>query len=135
MTRLTRRISSDFSYPIQAKLLETHPTYTAPVKRVFSLLISLNAVPPILSFSQNRRVLTEGVLHPRLAFSSFALDGISLFTVKFENVPGQSKLVNRITAFVYIYSEINRIFFTGGSGILEVLYKVICVHVTFKLSF
>ena len=31
--------------------------------------------------------------------------------MKFENVLGQSKLVNRITAFVYTYSEINRIFF------------------------
>ena len=79
MTRLTRWISSDFSYPIQAKLLETHPTYTAPVKRVFSFLISLNAVPPILSFSQNRRVLTEGVLHPSWHFRHLRLTGFFVY--------------------------------------------------------
>ena len=133
MTRLTRRISSDFSYPVPAKLLETHPLHLS--REYFPLLISLNAVPPILSFSQNRRVLTQGNLVPRShsvlplgrGRSGYEITqrvfctpvGIfvicawrdSLFTVKFENVPGQSKLVNRITAFVYISSEINRIFF------------------------
>ena len=43
--------------------------------------------------------------------------------MKFENVPEQSKLVNRITAFVYISSEINRIFFRGGNGISEGLLQ------------
>ena len=89
-------------------------------REYFPLLISLNAVPPILSFSQNRRVLTEGVLHLSWHFRHLRLTGFFVYG-EIRNVPGQSKLVNRITAFVYISSEINRIFFRGGNGISEVL--------------